>query len=346
MTDVSAALASAKALVASLESFDGSPAQHLALLKQTDRVRSALEGPYDIGTRWLENMSEAGALYVLIHLGVLEKLPVSGSISAAALAAEANVDVSVITRAMRILVVNGIGIETGTDTYSSNELAQAFQPMALGSFVCVCVDFMKTWASLPEYVVKHNPEDIHDAKKSPFAWVAGHEGKTYFEVIALDPKQRKLWDLNMQNMEKNFPILDMFPFSLLREKVRKEPDRACIVDVGGGRGQALLAIKEQCGDALNGKLVLQDLPVVIDSLKRKDLPGIEPMSHDIFTPQPVKSTKSLSYYLSPRVLRPLSIFFSSVFTLLFLFCFLGFSTLHPSLFPHANPLPCNIMSTC
>lgn len=289
--DVSAALAEAKALVASLESFDGSAAEHLDLLKQTDRVRSALEEPYDTATRWLENMSTAGALYVLVRIGAIGKIGSSPSgISAATLAKGCNADVSIITRAMRILVANGIGVEVGLDEYAPNNLCQMFQPLSLGSFVCVCVDFMRSWGALPDYVKTHEPHDLYDLKKSPFAFMAGHEGKTYYDVVGLDPQQRNLWNLTLQNMEKNFPIVDMFDFRTMREPVEREPDRPFIVDVGGGRGQALLAIREHCGGTFGGRLVLQDLPIVIDSLKEQQLGGIEPMKYDIFTPQPVKST--------------------------------------------------------
>lgn len=293
--DVSKALAEAKALVKALEDFDGSPTQHMTLLKQTDKVRTALEEPYDTITRWLENMSTAGALYMLIRTKAFEKLPQSGSITAAELALNCNMDESIVTRAMRVLIANGIVEETGPDEYANNNLSFAMQPEALGGFACVCVDFMRTWGAIPDYVKAHQPEELYDIKKSPFAFAAGQEGKTYYEVINSDPEQRNLWNLTLQNMEKNFPILGMFPFASLEGQVREEPERPFVVDVGGGRGQALKAIQEDTKN-IEGKLILQDLPIVIDTLKPEELSGIELMKYDIFTPQPVKSKSQ-----SPRV---------------------------------------------
>lgn len=116
----------------------------MALLKKTDAVRAALEEPYDAVTRWLENMSIAGALYILIRIKAFEKLPQSGSVTAAKLAEQCNADESIITRCMRVLVSNRIAVETGSDTYSSNGFSMALQPTALGGFACVCVDFMRT----------------------------------------------------------------------------------------------------------------------------------------------------------------------------------------------------------
>tara|TARA_R110002060_G_scaffold70588_1_gene79158 strand:+ start:181 stop:549 length:369 start_codon:yes stop_codon:yes gene_type:complete len=97
-------------------------------------------------------------------------------------------------------------------------------------------------------------------------------------------------DSTGQQMEKNMPILGMFPFASLKEQVEKEPERPFIVDVGSGKGQAMLAIETECPNFFGASVILQDLPIVINTLKAEDLPGITPTIHDIFTPQPVKST--------------------------------------------------------
>lgn len=292
--NISKALAEAKALVAQLESYDGSAGDHLALLQRNSNVRAALEEPYDAITRWLENMSEAASIYILIHIEALQKLvpACKGGVTAADLARQCNVDLSVITRAMRVLVANGIGIEIAPDTYAHNVKSQAMLPEILGCVACVSVDFMRTWGAIPDYVKTHKPEDLYDIRKSPFSFMTGHEGKTYYEVIDMNPQQRHLWNTTLQNMEKNFPILGMFPFRSLEEQVRAEPQRPFIVDVGGGRGQALRALQKNCGGSYGSRLILQDLPIVIDSLDTSKLPGIEPMKYDIFTPQPVKSKTS------------------------------------------------------
>lgn len=292
---VEKALGEAKALVASLEEYKehqechAKSAYHLSLLELVDKCHTALEEPYDLATRWLENMSEVAALYVLLRIDAFEKLPAQGSIAAADLASECKVDASVITRAMRILVAKGIFKETDKDEYAHNLLSQAFRPDALGGFACVSVGIMNAWIAVPEYAKFHKPEELYDIKKSPFAFVAGHEGKTYYEVLDMDPKERALWNMTLQNMAKNFPVLGMFPFRDLEGRVKKELERPFIVDIGGGRGQALLKIREDCGGAFGGKLILQDLPVVIDTLKWEEIPGIAPMAYDIFTEQPVKS---------------------------------------------------------
>jgi len=234
-------------------------------------------------------MAVASALYTLIEIGAFEKLPENGSISARSMAKDVNVDISVITRTMRVILVNGIAIETAPDEYAHNALSMLLQPKALGGFFLVCMDFQKTWVKLPEYLKSHTPTELYDPKKTPFAYALGNEGLTYYEVLNEDVAKRNIWNNTMMQMETNMPILGMFPFASLKEQVEKEPERPFIVDIGSGKGQAMLAIEKECPRFFGGKIVLQDLPIVINSLKAKDLPGITPTVHDIFTPQPVKS---------------------------------------------------------
>ncbi|KAG4444251.1 hypothetical protein IFR05_000226 [Cadophora sp. M221] len=288
---VSKALTEAEKLVAALKNIktNPTPAEHLALLKQTDNVRAKLEEPYDTVTRWAESIAVTAALSTLTQIGAFGKLPLEGSISAKDLAAAVNVDVSVITRAMRVILVNGIATETGPDEYQQNILSMVLQPQALGAFFSLCMDFNRTWVKLPEYLKTHSPADLYDSKKSPFAFAAGKEGLTYYEVLNEDEEQRVIWNNTLQQMEKNMPILGMFPFAMLKEQVEKEPERPFIVDIGSGKGQAMLAIEMECPKFFGASVILQDLPIVINTLKAEDLPGIIPTVHDIFTPQPVKN---------------------------------------------------------
>lgn len=152
------------------------------------------------------------------------------------------------------------------------------------------VDQMKAFFKLPEYFKTHSQEDLYDLKKSPYAYAIGLEGLTYYEAISHDPNRLSMFNMTMVQMEKTVPILGMFPFSSLKEEVTSESDRAFIVDIGGGIGHALLAIQKEAPGGFGAKMILQDRPDVIASLKEEDIPGIEPMVYDFFTPQPVKST--------------------------------------------------------
>lgn len=298
------ALEETKTLVAELEAYDGTIEQHYALLRRTDKMREAMERPYDVATRWMETMSCAAAMNFVIRTGIIDKLPRGGEgVTVSQLASSCRVDALTLRRALRVMAADGIFQETaGVDEYADTTLSTAFRSEGLAGFITMCVDLVGAWFALPKYCETHEPEDLADIRKSPFAFAAGLEGKTYYEVLDQNPVQRGLWNKGMQSTEKHFPIVGMFPFQDLSARVAESPERPYIVDVGGGRGQALLAIREHYGGDFGGELVLQDLPIVIDALRPEEIPGIKPMTYDIFTPQPVKGKYASSPCLSIKCL--------------------------------------------
>jgi len=54
------------------------------------------------------------------------------------------------------------------------------------------MDTQKAWIELPEYFKKHQPEELYDLKKSPFAFAFGKEGLTYYEVLNEDVEKRNI----------------------------------------------------------------------------------------------------------------------------------------------------------
>ena len=83
------------------------------------------------------------------------------------------------------------------------------------------------------------------------------------------------------------PGFEHFPFEEAVCKGLKDQEEAVlIVDVGGGRGHNLEALKKAFPNQ-HGRLILQDQPQTIDEIGRQ-LPGIESMRYDFFAPQPIK----------------------------------------------------------
>ena len=62
--------------------------------------------------------------------------------------------------------------------------------------------------------------------------------------------------------------------------------RVLMVDVGGGRGQILNALRKARPD-LKGQMIVQDLPREIDGRESSEVLG---MPYNFFTPQPVQGT--------------------------------------------------------
>jgi hypothetical protein len=72
----------------------------------------------------------------------------------------------------------------------------------------------------------------------------------------------------------------------LIDGAKNDPNAAFLVDIGGSVGHDLMAFKKYHPNP-PGKLILQDLPVVIGQIKDLD-PAITPMEYDFRTEQPVK----------------------------------------------------------
>lgn len=138
---------------------------------------------------------------------------------------------------------------------------------------------------LPEYFREIGGKDATSITSNPFSWGNNQDGKTFFEIISQDPRRIKQFDVAMSTQDFVLPVLGMYPFGTELANVPDKETRPVLVDIGGGRGQSLLQIKAEWPE-LQGKFIIQDRPIVLDSYP--ELPGIEKMPHDFFTPQPVK----------------------------------------------------------
>jgi hypothetical protein len=105
-----------------------------------------------------------------------------------------------------------------------------------------------------------------------------------------DPVVADAWHKGMMMVEAMQPVTGMFPFALLLAVVKKEEERMVVVDVGGGRGNALVAMMKECGDEVKGKMVLQDMKEVVKGVEEDGgIEGVKAMGCDFFDEQPVKS---------------------------------------------------------
>lgn len=194
-----------------------------------------------------------------------------------------------LVRALRVIVVNGICVEPEPQSFALNANAYIFIKGGAPDFFKFIVDQLGPFFKLPEYFHTHEQADLYDLKKSPYAWAVGLEGSTYYEALSTDAEKLRNFNFTMSSSEKVTPIIGMFPFSSLKEEVEADTSRPFAVDIGGGRGQLLLAIeKEEAPNGFGAKMILQDRPEVLDTLMDEDIPNIEKMPYDFFTPQPIK----------------------------------------------------------
>jgi hypothetical protein len=214
-------------------------------------------------------------------------------ISIEKIASKTDAEPLLILRIARALAAVGILKETSREKFASTLLSKAWVSSSPFTQGIIHITHQNTVVDrLPEYFEHHGYKNPGDAFNGPFQY-AFNTKEHVFEWLANNPKYQHAFNIvmTMAIRGETQKWFEVFPVG---EKLRAGSDSdVALVDIGGGVGHDLIALKEAHPE-LQGKLVLEDLPVVISSAK--DLPsGIEALPHDMFQPQPIKSAKA--YFL-------------------------------------------------
>ena len=144
-------------------------------------------------------------------------------------------------------------------------------------------------APLNFYIRKFGKKDIRSYTHTPHSWANDKLGSTFWEVLMSEPHRVERFSRGLSLFEAFHPVIGVYPFEDLL-KAGNSAHRPLAVDIGGGRGLAMLEMRKRI-PSLQGKLILQDRKEVLDSIPEEELPGVEKMEHDFFTEQPVKDAQ-------------------------------------------------------
>ena len=127
-------------------------------------------------------------------------------------------------------------------------------------------------------------------EKSPFVYA---HNLSFWEFCDKFPQHRKDIDEYLAVRRNGLnQWYEMFPMaSVLGPNARRDPEAVLFVDVGGGKGHEARNLREAHPE-LSGRLVLQELPSMIDRLREDPPEGVELMPYDFFTPQPIKGQRA------------------------------------------------------
>ncbi|RJE25001.1 O-methyltransferase [Aspergillus sclerotialis] len=202
-------------------------------------------------------------------------------------------DEKLLKRIMRFLSAHDIFKQTASETYKPLPLAMVFgNGSVAGDMIKHFHVNMQVTAKLFDYFELNgykNPEDAYDA---PFQ-LAYNTKSHYFEWLSQNPAEQEVFNSVMTRTQK-YRGADWFEFYPVQEKLRVIPDRVLLVDIGGGVGHDITAFKRRFPD-LPGKLVLQDLPQVINTIKEPLSEGIMAIGYNMFEPQPISGARA--YYM-------------------------------------------------
>ena len=147
-------------------------------------------------------------------------------------------------------------------------------------------------AKLPEYLAATGFKSPKDPENALFQYALDTK-LNMFQWLEQHPEQLASFSaLQAASLKKRGPVLQATLSGLLSssessailEREQREKDRILLVDVGAGQGRLLGDIRKN--NDLVGRIIAQDLPVVIAG--RESVSGVENMTFDFLQPQPVK----------------------------------------------------------
>lgn len=147
-----------------------------------------------------------------------------------------------------------------------------------------------TLSKLHEYLRVHDYINPKDYTRSPMEWAVG---KSQFEWLACNKHQQTLFNSYMSSRREGKPLwFDVYPVERLLGHAIPYEDTVFLVDVGGNQGHDLSRFRQKYSH-LPGKVVLQDLPSVVEGVSGQES-GIEVMGYNFLDPQPVQGARA--YY--------------------------------------------------
>ncbi|KAK8016735.1 hypothetical protein PG993_014924 [Apiospora rasikravindrae] len=236
----------------------------------------------------------------LVEHRVFDHVPLDGTIGLEDLASKIGWEPAVLVRFINAVLVQGIFEEPEPRVYKHSASSTAFRDDAMRAYYQlgyvsltainrISPKCVPNTSKVSDYLKIHAPRDVYDPLKSPFSYSRGAEGKTYYQLLEQDPAFSDVWHKGMAQAAPFNPVLGMFPFRDMKEAVEAEPERAFVVDVGGGRGNALVDMMKECDGSFGAPMVLQDLKEVLQGEDPVRIDGVQVMPHDFCNEQPVKN---------------------------------------------------------
>ncbi|EXJ79628.1 hypothetical protein A1O3_07907 [Capronia epimyces CBS 606.96] len=278
--------------------------QTAALVMQAKQLIWQVQDPFDAIMDHIVNGYTIAACLACSKLGVFEAVPPAGTASVKEISQRCDAPEELIVRLMRQLTCVHIFNEVRLGEWAHNRLSIAHSEhvgaMSGKWLYTVSLDEMAPATyRLNHYLGRFGNHSLLDTyTETPHSWYYGMMGKNFWEVLNSSHDRMENFIRGLALFDALHPVLAMFPFAEVLQH-GNSPDRPLMVDIGGGRGLALLEIRKGCPN-LQGELILQDRPYVLDDITPEDLPGVTKMPHDFFQEQPVQNAQV--YYIR-RVLH-------------------------------------------
>ncbi|KAI9737833.1 MAG: hypothetical protein M1834_009202 [Cirrosporium novae-zelandiae] len=265
----------------------------VTLLDSTRKLTAALETPDEA----VALLSFSPYNFMCVRLGVEIGLfdiiaNKNGTITASELASQTQSESALIIRIMRDLTAMGFVGEAGEECYEATAITRHLTSKGVQAGIKHFFDQgLVTVGSMPEYFKKNGFKCPADSKSGPlqYAFNTDLESYAYWQT-----KPEVITGFNLFMTSKfgtSKPWTEFYPIEKqLIQGFDKSLSPDMFIDVGGGRGQAVLAVKTKVPH-VPGKLTLEDRPEVINDIRELD-ENICRVKYDFFTPQPVQKARA------------------------------------------------------
>ncbi|PSK34145.1 hypothetical protein B9Z65_8471 [Elsinoe australis] len=269
---------------------DGKPGARERLLPLTYQLSASVETPSQtIWRTFFSDPIKAATTRAAVDLNMFEQLKTAKGTpkTAAELAEPSKASAALVRRLAAYLVSVSIIGETGADQYISTPLSDAFTEARFAGGVIYGHDVVaKSSWQIPDYLRKRGYENPSNPVDAPLQDAFGTK-EHFFPYISASPLLIKSFNdfMGAYRLGKQ-PWNEFYP---IQERLLSDSptDSTVLVDVGGSLGHDLIDTLKKFPQ-LKGRLVLQDRPEVIGSIKELT-EGIEKQAHDFFTPQQVQA---------------------------------------------------------
>ncbi|KIW89052.1 uncharacterized protein Z519_10537 [Cladophialophora bantiana CBS 173.52] len=249
-------------------------------------------------------MAELVSVRTLLDLKVFEKMPAEEgkTISAKELSEVSGVQDVLLERLLRPLVASGFITQSPEDgSYGCTRFSQAYTSFPGMFFTLMFDHFLQPMTDLPKYLAKHGAVEPTSFYVNPYSDYhnASDSGLTTWEIMSKDPEKLKTFQLGLKMGDNLVPVIGYYDFNQLalsEEELQTNPDRAALVDIGGGVGNTVKKVLDEYKKLNPKNVVLQDQKEIIAMAEKEKIApeGVKLMEHDFWTEQPVKGAKA--YY--------------------------------------------------
>ncbi|KAF4454154.1 equisetin N-methyltransferase [Fusarium austroafricanum] len=241
------------------------------------------------------SMVELAVMRVFVEHQIFDAIPDNG-ISIDELATKTGVEFNLLERLSNFLIASKVLSSPKPGFISLTYDSKMFQETRAKLFYSHIFDaFMGSAAQWPQYFQTNGLAEPQQSNHSPFGLGAGYPDKSFYQVLEMMPERAQAFNSTMAIGLGDMPITGMYDFSWVAMHAQKDPDRPLIVDVGGGKGQAIKAIIEETPGIPASSCVLQDqINVIQEASGEGVLREVKKVGSSFFDKQP---TKGLSHSL-------------------------------------------------